>query len=209
MDTKINKIEKRHDIGRLMFAPDPKTKGYIENTGLFKYLALKKVTKEDFEPYVETIKDEPDKFFKFVNYMGMQSNIEISDLKEWVNHTKDTVKVMADCVGYVFQSEAEKDLISYGLAFKTFAFFGDYTGIEKSITNEDLYQILNLNINTDLRIYSMYYFIIPMVEGMRLQESRNPHLYLRSIKIAMEIEEKFNSIQNKIIHLDDRGHLVK
>lgn len=198
----------RDDIGMLMFAPDPKTKGYIDNVGLFKYLGMQPVESSDFKNYVDNLGTYDDKFLKCIDYLGMQSNIEIVDLSKWLDQTKSVVAAASEACGYEFKSEAEKKLAEYSLTFRTFAFFEDYSKIGDAIDNDTANEILNIVVDSDLRVFLMYYFVVPYLEYMRTADVRNAHLYITAMKVAMSIQSKFDVVDKNMIHVDERGYLI-
>lgn len=54
----------------------------------------------------------------------------------------------------------------------------------------------------------MYYFSIPLVQYMHKLNEKNLHLYLKCIKISLDVKEMFKEINVDMIRVDERGYLI-
>lgn len=161
---------------------------YLNNLALCKYHLGQDVLSDDFSAQVEKLskKGESMIFLRLLQWLGRIKNLSLTDFDSWAVHTRKTVDAAAQACGYVFFNTDEKELISLGLAVRTFPFQEGTEILEKYCIPEILSAFLNLEMNKPERALAMEAISDLMIDRMTEDENRDFHLYLKLMRAKVD-----------------------
>lgn len=133
-----------------------------------------------------------------IKFLSIYQNIEITDYLDWYNFSKSAVSVLASAIGYKFENESELNLFATVLAIRTST--DAVAGFNKAevLSDDTVSAILDIEVNSDTRIWAMNQFCQFMISVMTSNESMNLQVLFKVISTLNNIRDEFDVADKKI-----------
>lgn len=163
---------------------------------------IKFITHEDITGSTFTILDKnnitTNKFASGIKFLSVYQNIEITDYLDWFTFSKSAVSVLASDVGYNFENESELNLFATVLAIRTSINAVNGFNDAKILSDDAISSILDIELNSDTRIWAMNQFCQFIISVMTLTDDINLQLLFKVISTLNDIRDEFDTIDENV-----------
>lgn len=163
---------------------------------------IKFITHEDITGSTFAILDKnnitENKFASGIKFLSIYQNMEITDYLDWYKFSKSAVSVLASAIGYEFENESELNLFATILAIRTST--DAVAGFKKAevLSDDIVSSILDIELNSDTRIWAMNQFCQFMISVMTSDDAVNLQVLFKVISTLNNIRDEFDTVDKKI-----------
>lgn len=200
---------KRTEEVRVLSSKLPKQSGYSEYfMALLHFLLGQPVAAEDFTLLFSVFEPSEDLFFAGLYFLGVYKNLDLTDFDAWRDAAQGAVEALAKACKHTFRSEAEKKLVSLGLAVRTYPFELDTPAV--NVLPEELREYQAVEQDTNAVRWSLYLVSLAALNWqLEHDDDRITSLFIWLLKTVGELEEPFAALNQTMADtLKKKGALI-
>ena len=173
---------------------------YLRNLPLLKLLAKENIEADDWSVLLAATPNNEDKLLWCLGYTGTLCALDATDFDDWVVYCSTVVLSALEACG-VEASDERKNLLSIGLAARTFNFSGN--PVTKNLKCAETIQgAASYNCTEDADIFSMWYLLQVLTEYLRLDFNGNLRELIDAMKTMNKIRDRYRQIADRLPKMD-------
>ena len=163
-------------------------------------LKKENIEANDWSVLLAATPNNEDKLLWCLGYTGTLCALDATDFDDWVVYCSTVVLSALEACG-VEASDERKNLLSIGLAARTFNFSGN--PVTKNLKCAETIQgAASYNCTEDADIFSMWYLLQVLTEYLRLDFNGNLRELIDAMKTMNKIRDRYRQIADRLPKMD-------
>ena len=165
---------------------------YTRNLALCKFQLGLPVSADDMKQSSAVLSGSS--LLLYLRWLSCVVNTTLSDFDSWVAHVRQTVEAAAQACGWSFFSKDEQELLSLGLAVRTYPFNEGPEPLARYCPPDILRAFLTLPMDKPERAWAMEAVGNQMLDLMTADPDRDLHLMLRLMAVMLQVHSEMEKL---------------